>query len=123
MPGPQAIETAVDETSGLVTITGRGLFGEPELKAHFVELARILRDRRRSRSPIRVIVDLRSATVQRIGAADAIAEHNHRAYAPQDRLAIVTTSAIYALQMKRSHSDERFGVFSSWQEGLDFLRG
>lgn len=117
-----AISTVLDHRSGLITIVGKGLFGLPELELHFVELARTIRAVRSSGRNVRVMVDLRSAMVQRIGAADAITEHNHRVYRAQDRLAIVTTSALYGLQMKRTHSDPRFGVFASESEALLFLR-
>lgn len=118
---PKCISTVLDRASGVITITGRGLFGETELGMHFVELARMLREVRASGRTAKVLVDLRAALVQRIGAAEAIADHNHRTYGPQDRLAIVTTSALYAMQMKRSHSDARFGVFTTMGEAEEFL--
>ena len=103
----------------LIDIRWSGLFDQPSVDAYADELVR--RFREEGFAPgYRLRMDMSATSVQPVDAAQAI---NRRlgAFHRASRIAIVTTSAITRLQVRRSMNQPYLRIFNSADAALDWL--
>ncbi len=101
---------------------GSGLFTALEVASHLDELAKIVREQRAARRKVRALIDLRDAGTQTNAIATTISEATRRIYHdPSDRVAIIVSSSLLKMQLKRVHSEQSFGIFVSEQAARHFL--
>ncbi len=103
----------------LIDIRWSGLFDQPSVDAYADELVR--RFREEGFAPgYRLRMDMSATSVQPVDAAQAI---NRRlgAFHRASRIAIVTTSAITRLQVRRFMNQPYLRIFKSADAALDWL--
>lgn len=103
----------------LVDIRWTGLFDQPSVDAYADELIRRFREEG-FRTGYRLRMDMSGTSVQPVDAAQAI---NHRlgAFHRASRIAIVATSAITRLQVRRFMTQDYLRIFDSADAALDWL--
>ena len=115
-----------DRASRVVRIRGQGFWSQELLDRHFAELRNVIAEARRHSSSLRVIVDLTKAGVQTAEISQSIEAFRNEAYGPEDRVAIVVSSSLVKLQLRRSLTRELTKFFISlnaaetWARALDF---
>ncbi len=103
----------------LVDIRWTGLFDQPSVDAYADELIRRFREEG-FRTGYRLRMDMSGTSVQPVDAAQAI---NRRlgAFHRASRIAIVATSAITRLQVRRFMTQDYLRIFDSADAALDWL--
>ena len=112
----------INDDGTTIRIEGKGFYDEAETRAHFDTLARLIANRRRAGRQVKALVDLREAATQAAGTAQLIAGETNRIYcAPSDRVAIVVSSLLLKLQLKRVHRQQGFHITLTLAEAERFL--
>lgn len=86
---------------GVVYVIGRGFWTDDMVDRHFLELRRTAALTRRKAASIRVLVDLRKASVQSPGVAARIKAETRLIWTERDRIAVVLQSALAKMQINR----------------------
>jgi hypothetical protein len=100
-----------DFADGFVTVSGSGMWSAARAKAHFHDLERTVLKIRRDHGAVRVLVDLREASVQTADTAAVVHEWTTSIYRVADRVAVVCATSLLALQMKRAANIETLATF------------
>lgn len=111
----------IDSATTIVRVFGSGMWPEPYARAHFEELDRTLRRLRSRGSPLRVLVDIRDAVVQKPETAQCVSAATNNIYRSCDRIAIVVASSLLKLQIRRSTDTGLHRLFSSYNAAETWL--
>ncbi|MDB5686111.1 MAG: hypothetical protein JWR77_700 [Rhizorhabdus sp.] len=126
MPGALALKDgfsiAVDEATGRIVVMGRGFWTPAATTEHFRLLEDVVARVRAQRGTVRVLVDLRTAPVQSTETSEIIQQATQRIYKPTDRLAIVRTSRLLDLQLKRAVDSNPIQTFATIDEAEAWLQ-
>jgi hypothetical protein len=113
----------VEDRGGHLFVQGRYFFSVQEATDHFDELSAALTSMRLSGRRVRVLVDLRECPPQSAEVAGVIVQRTACMYLPSDRVAILVTSSILRLQLRRVLADQEFGVFVAEDAAREFVMG
>jgi hypothetical protein len=111
----------LDEEAGVILVYGAGFWTLESLNSHFDALRLVVDRRRASGDKIKVLVDLREASVQNSDVTAAISLRTSEIYAVEDRVAIVVSSSLAKLQMRRSVHRVQHEFFISQQAAKTWL--
>ena len=114
----------ISDDGTVIRVTGAGFYVEHEVRDHFKELAAIIACRRQAARQVLAIIDLREAVPQASGKTTLISDSTNRLYSdPSDRVAIVVSSSLLKMQLRRVHQQQGFGIFTSFKDAEKFLMG
>lgn len=122
---PGGLTIAADRRLGTVRIHGHGFWSPLIVDAHFTELRLFLVPYRQSATCVRMIVDIRTASVQSLETTERMAVGVRSATLPGDRIAILVSSSLAKAQMRRviGTSSHEFFLSSEaatrWVEAYD----
>jgi hypothetical protein len=116
-----ALTFEMDDAANLVRVCGTGLWTPEQTLIHFLELHRAILGLRAVRRKVLVVVDLRAAAVQTAETAAAVRDGTARIYRDADYVAIVCSSALVAMQMKRAAQVPNLATFAELGEALDWM--
>lgn len=114
MKGGQTFE--IDRAAGIVRIVGTGMWSPQDARAHFLEIEQALRPLRSAGMTLIFLVDMRKAVVQSQETAMAMRSGAMRMHKSTDIVAVVTSTMLHALQVKKVTSISRLATFSSMAE-------
>jgi hypothetical protein len=101
-PGPaEPFRIEVDPVAGLIRVTRHPLASVIDLGQHFALLESEIAAIRRDGLPLRMIVDIREATVDSPAVAAQIGERVHGFDRPGDRIALIVRPGLLQLQVRR----------------------
>lgn len=83
-------------------VTGVGMWTDEEAREHFLHFAMLVEARRAAGRPVRVLVDLRDASVQTGAIAERMGEGAAHIHRPEDRIAFLCATVLHSLQVKRT---------------------
>ena len=106
---------------GFVTVLGAGMWSAERTEAHFRELERTVLKIRREHGSVRVLVDLREASVQTAETAAVMREWTTRIYRVADRVAVVCATALLALQIKRAADATTLATFHEIEPAIAWI--
>lgn len=118
---PGRLQAAYDPATGIVGVSGHGAWSEAVVRHHFAELARLLQSIRARGEPVLVLVDLRAAEHQAPHIAALVEQLASTTHAPDDRVAIMASSSLVKLQMKRAAAQSQREFFLSMNAALTWL--
>jgi hypothetical protein len=110
-----------DRASGITVVTGVGSWTPAYVDAHFAELRRQVDAQRQLGIAVQVVVDLRDADIQPQGTSERIAANADNSYREGDRVAIVVSSSIAKMHMRRCAAKRNFELFLSYNAALTWL--
>lgn len=110
-----------DLAAGFVTVSGSGMWSPARTETHFRELDHVVLKIRREHSSVRVLVDLREASVQTAETAAIVREWTTRIYRTADRVAVVCATALLALQIKRAAHVETLATFHEIEPAMTWI--
>lgn len=91
----------IDDSSQLVQVAGRGFWTLEMIDQHFDRLRAIIAGRRPKWQAVKVLVNIQEALVQPAEIIERIGIRTAQIYEPEDRVAIVVTSNLARMQMRR----------------------
>lgn len=112
---------ALDMTSGVITIVAGDDWTEAAIREHFDELDRMADDARGRHGIARVLADLSHTSIRPADTAELYRQRAAQLYRPTDRLAMVTASRLYAMQLRRTMPDCDASVFPTFPEAMAWL--
>ena len=114
---------AVDPSTGIIIVEGRGLWSPEAADDHFEAMAALIRQARTKPHGVRVLIDLRAAAVQTTDTSRSIQDQSELLYEPQDWVAIVLSSSLLAMQMRRVSGAATYRHFNDPCEARSWLLG
>lgn len=103
----------IEPGSGLIRVMGRGQWSTAQVGVHFAALRNLLRQRRATGEPVRVMIDLRESEVQSLDTMDSISDARANLYAPEERVATIVESSTLRAQLKTVGTTENRAFFLS----------
>lgn len=119
MDGELSIE--VNHRDGLITVLGSRMWSPAQMEAHFRDLERAVLKVRYAHGNVRLLVDLREASVQTADTAAVMHSWTTRVYQPADRVAVVCVSALLALQIKRAANVASLATFYELEPAMRWV--
>ncbi|MDO7841319.1 hypothetical protein [Sphingomonas immobilis] len=110
-----------DRASGITVVTGIGSWTPAYVDAHFAELRRQIEAQRLLGIAVQVVVDLRDADIQPQGTSERIAANAASSYREGDRVALVVSSSLAKMHMRRCAARRDFELFLSYNAALTWL--
>lgn len=107
---------------GFITVAGSGLWTPERTAEHFRDLERAVLAVRREGKQVRVLVDLRAASVQTAETAAIMQQWTGRIYKVADRVAVVCATALLAMQIKRAANIETLSTFHEIEPAKAWIR-
>jgi hypothetical protein len=98
---PNQLISYAEADIGVVYVVGRGFWTDDIVDRHFIELRRTAALARRNVDKVRVLVDLREASVQSPPVAARIKTETRLIWTEADRIAVVLQSTLAKLQISR----------------------
>ena len=111
----------VDAAAYQLKVTGKGFWSPDYVQAHIREFEAVLLQARQWPQPSRTLVDLRNSPVQSPEVAELLHSAMCRMYRPPERAAIIVSSSLVRMQMKRGFNPETHEVFTSEAEAKRWL--
>jgi hypothetical protein len=93
-----------DELQGVIVIRVEGFFDLPSLRSHFAENAAVVKRWRAANRPIRVLIDAVNLKPHSPESQACVQDATGRIYQPGDRVAILVSSSLVKMQMRRALS-------------------
>ena len=125
-PEPRRAESAltrqVDPATGIILVEGSGMWSGDASAAHFAEMQVLVASARRQSGPVRVLVDLASAQVQTSTVSRSIQEQAETLYNEGDKIGIVVTSPLLAMQMRGVGGRASYRHFASRADAFTWLK-
>ena len=112
---------SIGERSGVVHVTGAGLWTPEQVERHFRSLDLALRTVRRKHGLARTLVDLREAAVQTAETAQMMKDATARIYQPGDRAAAICATQLLAMQIRRAAQVHQLATFIDHDAALNWL--
>jgi hypothetical protein len=110
---PPAFRIESGDLTRFISITGTGFWSPAEIDDHFDELRDLIERMRTVRSDVRILVDLRESGAQSPETIVRISARIAAAYRDGDRIAMVLSSSLAKLQMKRAIQNLQHEMFVS----------
>lgn len=111
----------VDARSGRITVIGTGYWTSSYIAEHFRHVADLVRAHRAAGIPIRVLVDLRQSDVQSQETVEHMGRSTAQIYAEGDRVALLVSSSLARIQMRRAANISIREFFASLDEAEAWL--
>ena len=111
----------MDHREGFIRVRGTGLWTAEQASVHFVKLRQAVEGLRAIRQPVLVLVDLSRAAVQPSDVAEAVSHGTARMYRDADFVALIASSVLLGMQMKRAAKVSNFAVFTEMDPALEWL--
>lgn len=109
-------------TPGIIVIRAWGFWSLDHAGAYLDTLRKTIARHRAARRPLSILLDLSQSPVQSADVAAAIRTANQNLYQAGDRRAIVVSSNLLRMQLKRSYAQEETEVFSDEAAALRWLQ-
>jgi hypothetical protein len=107
---------------GVILIRVEGFFDLPTLRGHFAENAAVVRRWRAADRPIRVLINAVNLKPHSPEGQACVQDATGRIYQPGDRVAILVSSSLVKMQMRRALSrGEILNFFICKNEALTWL--
>ena len=110
-----------EASSGLIRVIGRGQWSSEKVQRHFVDLGQLIAERRRAEAPVLVLVDVRDSLVQQAETVERIARAMTSVYQESDRVAVVVSSSLLKMQLKRLGNIAKVEFFVSMNAARTWL--
>lgn len=110
-----------NEATGIITVTGHGVWDEPMVRHHFAKLDKLMSELRARGKPVLELVDLRDAENQSDYVSMIAASEANRVHKPQDRIAIMASSSLMKMRMKEAATRSQREFFLSENAALTWL--
>jgi hypothetical protein len=111
----------VDYTNGVISIVSGDDWSEAAIIAHFDELDRMAAQVRQRHGIIRVFADLTHTSIRPASTAELYRQRANSLYQVTDRLAMVTDSQLYRMQLRRTMPKCEAEIFASASEAIAWL--
>ncbi|RYD26515.1 MAG: hypothetical protein EOP89_06860 [Lysobacteraceae bacterium] len=121
LPGSDRLASWAEADLGVVYVVGRGFWSNDVVDAHFRELRRTAAFVRRSNTVIKVLVDLRDASVQSPAVAAKIKNETRLIWSDADRIAVVLQSALARMQITRVVNSGNHASFVALEDARSWL--
>jgi hypothetical protein len=112
----------IESGTGLLRVTGRGMWTAEQARWHFAQLDIAITGLRAQGKPVRTLVDLRAAQVQSRETVEAMTAGTRKVHGPDDRVAIVSSSALHVMQVKASARVDHLAIFQDMDKAVAWLR-
>jgi len=112
---------SLEPSDGLIHVIGTGLWSPLQIMDHFRDLQGLLRRMRAEKGHARVMIDMRDALVQPANTARTLHDETNRAYRENDRVAVICTRALLAIQMKHTAKIYARATFTTPEEARAWL--
>lgn len=116
-----SISFEIDPRTGVFQVLCVGAWTPEQAQKHFDRMESALHLMRASGRPVRVLVDLRQSRVLPADTSAVMAERSSRVHDAADRVAMVSASALHALQVKRDVRAPRVAVFATMEEAKAWI--
>jgi hypothetical protein len=116
----------VGDPSGIIVVTGKGVWSPDCMDEHFAALAYWVEDRRARSQAVKVLVDLRGSGAQSAETMERIGIGAMTLYQDGDRVALLVTNSLAKLQMRRvirTNQHQFFVSPSAARQWLDAYSG
>jgi urease gamma subunit len=110
---PSSFHIEAGDLTRFIRITGVGFWTPAEIDTHFDELGDLIARMRQVRTDVRILVDLRESGVQSPETIARISARITDAYRDGDRIAMVLSSSLAKMQMKRAIQNLQHEMFVS----------
>ena len=111
-----------NQIDGVIHIVVEGFFDLPTLRKHFVDKAAIVTRWRAAGRPVRVLINAVNLKPHTAEGQACVQDATARIYKAGDRVAILLSSSLVKMQMRRALShDEIIGFFISSNAALTWL--
>ncbi|QIG81395.1 hypothetical protein [Stakelama tenebrarum] len=111
----------MDSANGVIRTVASGLWEREKLLIHFSRIRRMIEQVRARGEQVLVLRDLRNAETQPPEIAQLVNIEGRRCFADADRLAVLTSSSLLKMQMKRAVSHSRAAFFLSPNAAMTWL--
>lgn len=118
---PNKLISYAEADAGVIYVIGRGFWTDDIVNQHFAELRRTASLVRRQSKFVRVLVDLRLASVQSPAVAGRIKEETRLIWTDRDRIAVVIQSVLAKLQIDRIVSNGNHASFIAIEDARKLL--
>lgn len=115
------IDVGFDGAAGVIRVRGVGMWTPQQAQVYFDEMARLIQPMRVSRSPVRAVIDLREAPVQSAATADAMSKGSFGHDPETDRVAFISLSKLFGMQLKRSVPFVNSAIFENEDDALAWV--
>ena len=112
---------SIDDQRGLIRAVGIGMWTPETTERHFQNLDTALRIMRRKHGLARTLIDLREAAVQTAETARCMKEGTARIYQPVDRAAVICSTQLLAMQIRRAAQVHQLATFTDVEAALEWL--
>lgn len=107
------IDRFIDERTGIIHVTGQGVWTREDIDQHFAMLRQLILSVRYTGRPVRVLSNIVGARRQSPEVEARIKEQMARTYRAGDRVAILTANNLAKLQVRAIIGDAEIGLFCS----------
>jgi ribosome-associated translation inhibitor RaiA len=111
----------VEQSGGIIRVTGQGYWSLAQVQQHFSELATTIATVRSKHGKVLALIDLTASAVQSPEVAERINRETGALYSAIDRVAIVVESPLLKMQMRRSAQVLNSSIFLSRAEAEAWL--
>ena len=118
---PDQLISYAEADVGIVYVIGRGFWNDDLVSNHFAELRRTAQLARRNASYVRVLVDLREASVQSPAVAARIMAETRLVWTEKDRIAVVIQSTLAKMQINRVVDSGNHASFVAIEDARKWL--
>lgn len=118
---PSQLISYAEADIGVVYVVGRGFWTDDIVDRHFVELRRTAALARRNVDKVRVLVDLREASVQSPPVAARIKTETRLVWTEADRIAVVLQSTLAKIQINRVVDSSNHASFIAVEDARRWL--
>lgn len=117
------LSIAFDLASGRIELRGTGFWSVRQVSAHFAELSAIIGEIHAAGTTASVLVDLTEGVIQSPEVAHLIATNTARLYADGDAIAMLVSTSLAKMQMRRVLDPRFHDFFLSRSAAETWLRG
>ncbi|MDQ2764693.1 MAG: hypothetical protein M3Y22_14820 [Pseudomonadota bacterium] len=110
-----------DTTPGVVHVTGIGFWTPFVMDTHFSQLRLAIAPFRKENHPVKMIVDLRTSSVQSFETTERMKVGAASVTEPGDRMAIIVDSSLAKMQMRRTIGDAQHEFFVSHNAAVQWV--
>lgn len=120
-PEPNQLVCYFEADNGVVYIIGHGFWNDAVVDEHFLELRHTAALARRNVAAVRVLVDLRDASVQSPAVAARIETETRLIWTEADRIAIILQSTLAKMQINRVVDSGNHASFIDIEDARQWL--
>ena len=121
LPANSYLTRSVYASSGMILVEGSGMWSAKCAASHFQELRILVDAARRQRGAARVLIDLGGALVQASTTSNFIERQAESLYQENDWVALVISSRLLAMQMRRVGGRATYRHFDRSSDAMAWL--